>query len=138
MGEEFYSVIKLLTGEELFSLVSIDENDGDPLLVMQNPVTMKMSKSSRGISIRIKPWLDIPDDDFFIIRLDKIITMTEVKDESMIELYNSYLEEDSTEDISNLSSHQTKITNKMGYVSTVEEAREMLENLYKLKDNKES
>ena len=138
MGEEFYSVIKLLTGEELFSLVSIDENDGDPLLVMQNPVTMKMSRSSRGISIRIKPWLDIPDDDFFIIRLDKIITMTEVKDESMIELYNSYLEEDSTEDISNLSSHQTKITNKMGYVSTVEEAREMLENLYKLKDNKES
>jgi len=138
MGEEFYSVIKLLTGEELFSLVSIDENDGDPLLVMQNPVTMKMSRSSRGISIRIKPWLDIPDDDFFIIRLDKIITMTEVKDESMIELYNSYLEEDSTEDLSNLSSHQTKITNKMGYVSTVEEAREMLENLYKLKDNKES
>ena len=138
MGEEFYSVIKLLTGEELFSLVSIDENDGDPLLVMQNPVTMKMSRSSRGFSIRIKPWLDIPDDDFFIIRLDKIITMTEVKDESMIELYNSYLEEDSTEDLSNLSSHQTKITNKMGYVSTVEEAREMLENLYKLKDNKES
>jgi hypothetical protein len=138
MGEEFYSVIKLLTGEELFSLVSIDENDGDPLLVMQNPVTMKMSRSSRGFSIRIKPWLDIPDDDFFIVRLDKIITMTEVKDESMIELYNSYLEEDSTEDLSNLSSHQTKITNKMGYVSTVEEAREMLENLYKLKDNKES
>ena len=138
MGEEFYSVIKLLTGEELFSLVSIDENDGDPLLVMQNPVTMKMSKSSRGISIRIKPWLDIPDDDFFIIRLDKIITMTEVKDESMIELYNNYLEEDSTEEFSNPSSHQTKITNKMGYVSTVEEAREMLENLYKLKDNKES
>ena len=138
MGEEFYSVIKLTTGEEIFALVSIDENDGDPLLVMQNPVTMKMSRSSRGMTLRVKPWMEIPDDDFFIIRLDKIITMTEVKDESMIELYNSYLEEDSTEDISNLSSHQTKITNKMGYVSTVEEAREMLENLYKLKDNKES
>ena len=138
MGEEFYSVIKLTTGEEIFALVSIDDNDGDPLLVMQNPVTMKMSRSSRGMTLRVKPWMEIPDDDFFIIRLDKIITMTEVKDESMIELYNSYLEEDSTEDISNLSSHQTKITNKMGYVSTVEEAREMLENLYKLKDNKES
>ena len=138
MGEEFYSVIKLVTGEEIFALVSIDENDGDPLLVMQNPVTMKMSRSSRGMTLRVKPWMEIPDDEFFIVKLDKIITMTEVKDESMIEFYNSYLEEDSTEDLSNPSSHKTKLTNKMGYVSTVEEAREMLENLYKLKDNKES
>ena len=136
MGEEFYSVIKLTTGEEIFALVSIDENDGDPLLVMQNPVTMKMSRSSRGMTLRVKPWLEIPDDDFFIVKLDKIITMTEVKDESMIEFYNGYLEEDTTEDLSNPSSHKTKLTNKMGYVSTVEEAREMLENLYKLKDNK--
>jgi len=136
MGEEFYSVIKLTTGEEIFALVSIDENDGDPLLVMQNPVTMKMSRSSRGMTLRVKPWMEIPDDDFFIVRLDKIITMTEVKDESMIEFYNGYLEEDTTEDLSNPSSHKTKLTNKMGYVSTVEEAREMLENLYKLKDNK--
>ena len=138
MGEEFYSVIKLTTGEEIFALVSIDENDGDPLLVMQNPVTMKMSRSSRGMTLRVKPWMEIPDDDFFIVRLDKIVTMTEVKDESMIEFYNSYLEEDSTDDLNDLSSHKTKLTNKMGYVSTVEEARAMLENLYKLKDNKES
>ena len=138
MGEEFYSVIKLTTGEEIFALVSIDENDGDPILILQNPVTMKMTRTPNGISLRVKPWLEIPDDDFFIVKLDKIITMTEVKDENMIEFYNSYLEDDSTEDFSNSSSHQTKITNKMGYVSTVEEAREMLENLYKLKDNKES
>ena len=138
MGDEFYSVIKLTTGEEIFALVSIDENDGDPLLVMQNPVTMKMTRSSNGMSLRIKPWLEIPDDDFFIVKLDKIVTMTEVKDESMIEFYNTYLEEDSTDDLSDPSSHKTKLTNKMGYLTTVEEAREMLENLYKLKDNKES
>jgi len=138
MGEEFYSVIKLVTGEEIFSLVCIDENDGDPVLIMQNPVTMKMTKTSRGTMLKVKPWMEMSDDDFFIVKLDRIITMTEVKDENMIEFYNSYLEEDSTDDISDPSSHQTKITNKMGYVSTVEEAREMLENLYRLKDNKES
>ena len=138
MGDEFYSVIKLVTGEEIFSLVCIDENDGDPVLIMQNPVTMKMTKTSRGTMLKVKPWMEMSDDDFFIVKLDRIITMTEVKDENMIEFYNSYLEEDSTDDISDPSSHQTKITNKMGYVSTVEEAREMLENLYRLKDNKES
>ena len=138
MGEEFYSAIKLVTGEEIFALVSIDENEGDPVLILQNPVTMKMSRTSHGTSLRIKPWLDIPNDDFFIIRLDKIITMTEVKDESIIEFYNSYLEDDFTEDISTTTNNQTKLTSKMGFISTVEEAREMLENLYKLKDNKES
>ena len=138
MGEEFYSVIKLVTGEEIFSLVCIDENDGDPVLIMQNPVTMKMTKTSRGTMLKVKPWMEMSDDDFFIVKLDRIITMTEVKDENMIEFYNSYLEEDSTDDLSDPSSHKTKLTNKMGYVTTVEEAREMLENLYKLKDNKES
>ena len=42
MGDEFYAIIKLISGEEILSLVSIDENDGDPLIVMQNPITMKV------------------------------------------------------------------------------------------------
>ena len=29
MGEEFYATLKLITGEEIFALVSVDENDGD-------------------------------------------------------------------------------------------------------------
>jgi hypothetical protein len=29
MGDEFYAIIKLISGEEVLSLVSIDENDGD-------------------------------------------------------------------------------------------------------------
>ena len=36
------------------------------------------------------------------------------------------------------SSQEAKITNKMGYISSVEDARKMLEDLYKLKDTKES
>jgi len=143
MGEEFYSVIKLITGEEIFSLVSIDENDGNPLLVLQNPVIMKMTRSSNGITLRVKPWMEIPDDDFFIVSLDKIITMTEVKDESMIEFYNGYLEDVDDEpllkdDKDEISNGKTEVTKGMGYISSVEDARKLLENLYKLKDNKDS
>ena len=29
MGDEFHAVLKLITGDEIFSLVSVDENDGD-------------------------------------------------------------------------------------------------------------
>ena len=36
------------------------------------------------------------------------------------------------------SSGKVKPSSKMGYITTVEEARKQLEDLYKLKDNKES
>jgi len=130
MGEEFYSVIKLVTGEEIFALVSIDENDGDPVLIMQNPVTMKLTRTAKGSMLRVKPWMEIATDDFFIVKLDRIITMTEVKDSNMIEFYNSYLEDEDTDE-EDFSSKNVKLTNKMGYISSVEEAREILEKIYK-------
>jgi hypothetical protein len=43
MGEEFYCVLKLVSGEEILSLIMIDENDGDPIIILQNPVINKTS-----------------------------------------------------------------------------------------------
>ena len=34
MGEEFHAVLKLITGEEIFALVSVDENDGDSIITV--------------------------------------------------------------------------------------------------------
>ena len=76
MGDEFYAIIKLVSGEELFSLVCIDDNEGDPVLVLQNPITIKMIHSSKGVHIKVKSWLELSDDDFFIVKPDKIITLT--------------------------------------------------------------
>ena len=135
MGEEFHAVIKLVTGEEIFALVCVDENDGDPILLLMNPVVMKIMRNHVGQYVKVKPWMEIPTDDFYVIKYDKIITMTEVKESKMIEFYDRYLNE---EDIDFDDDGRTKITDKMGYISTVDDARKMLENLYKLKDNKES
>ena len=93
MGEEFHSIIKLITGEEIFSLVSVDENDGDPIIMLQNPVIMQIKSNHIGQYVKIRPWLMIPTDDLFIIRHDRIVTMTEIKDEQMIEFYDRYLNE---------------------------------------------
>ena len=135
MGEEFHAVIKLVTGEEIFALVSVDENDGDPILLLMNPVVMKVMRNHVGQYVKVKPWMEIPTDDLFVIKYDKIITMTEVKEEETIKFYNRYLNDD---DVDFDDDGRTKISDKMGYISTVDDAREMLENLYKLKDNKES
>ena len=142
MGEEFYCTVKLITGEEVFTLACVDDNDEDPVLVLQNPVIMKHIETRNGYAIKIKPWLQIPGDDFFIVKLDKIITITEIKDQRIIQFYNNYLndeqEEDDGDQLLGTSSNQSEVTKKMGYVTTVEDARQMLEDLYKLKDNKES
>ena len=135
MGEEFHAVIKLVTGEEIFALVSVDENDGDPILLLMNPVVMKVMRNHVGQYVKVKPWMEIPTDDLYVIKYDKVITMTEVKEQETIEFYNRYLNEDDTDFDDD---GRTKISDKMGYISTVKEARKMLENLYKLKDNKES
>ena len=135
MGEEFHAVIKLVTGEEIFALVCVDENDGDPIILMMNPVIMKVMRNHVGQYVKVKPWMEIPTDELYVIKYDKIITMTEVKEEQTIEFYNRYLNED---DVDFEDDGRTKISDKMGYISTVDDARKMLESLYKLKDNKES
>ena len=136
MGEEFHAVIKLVTGEEIFSLVCVDENDGDPILLLMNPVVMKVMRNHVGQYVKVKPWMEIPTDELYVIKYDKIITMTEVKEDKVIQFYEKYLNEDDTD--YEEEEGRTKITDKMGYVSSVDDARQMLENLYKLKDNKES
>ena len=137
MEEEFYSIIKLVSGEEILSLVSIDENDGDPLIILQNPITMKMIESPQGMYIKVKSWIELSSDDFFIIRPDKIITITETNDDKLIEVYNNYIEDNDSIEV-HTPSGKIKPSKKMGYVSSVEDARKQLENLYNLKDTKES
>ena len=129
MGEEFYTVIKLVTGEEIFSLVSVDENDGDPIILLQDPVIMQIKSNHIGHYVKIKPWLSIPTDDLYVLKFDKIVTMSEIKDEQMIEFYKRYQEK---EDVDLIIDNKVKVTDKMGFVSTVDDARKFLESLYNL------
>ena len=130
MGEEFYAIIKLVSGEEILSLIMVDENDGDPVIVLQNPVTMKAFYNQHGMHIKVKPWMEMSSDDFFMIKLDKVITMTETKDKKLIDIYNNYINEDDSIEVHS-SSGKVKPSTKMGYISSVEDARKKLENLFK-------
>ena len=130
MGDEFYAIIKLVSGEEILSLVFVDENDGDPVLVLQNPVTMKSYNNQHGIYLKVKPWMELSDNDFFIVKLDRIITMTETTDKRLLDIYNNYIEDDDSIDVYNPSG-QVKPSSKMGYLSSVEDARKSLERIFK-------
>ena len=128
MGEEFYAVLKLITGEEIFALVSVDENDGDSIVMLSNPVIMKMMYSPTGQYVKVKPWLELPDQDLFLIKYDKIVTMSEITDKTMIKFYTKYLNDD---DIDIELDGKVSLNNKMGLLTTVEDARKSLENIFK-------
>ena len=134
MQEEFYAIIKLISGEEIFALVSIDDSGDDSVVILQSPVTMK-SFNHHGTSLmKIKPWIEMSSEDIFVIRYDRIITMTETKDEKIIEVYDRYLSE-SDEDQNPLlknSSSKVDISENMGYLNSVEESRKKLEDIFNI------
>jgi len=137
MGEEFYGVIKLITGEEIFAMITIEENDhGNPVILVQTPVIMKVLSNGHGQYVKIKPWLELADEDMFIINYDRIITMTEVKNNEMVTFYKRYLEED---DLDFEIDGKVKLQEGMGFISTVEDARKNLEKIFNIPfNNKES
>ena len=140
MGEEFIAVIKLVSGEEILASVCVDETGDEPIIIAHHPVTMKMI--SNGLYVKIKPWMELADDDMFVFRPDKIITMTEIKDQKVIKIYERYVEEESGDfDVNKLQAGgEVKPDQKMGYVSSVEDARKKLEEDWKrpFNTNKES
>ena len=129
MGEEFYSIIKLVSGEEIFSLVSIDDHDHVPIIILQNPIIMTMFNNTSGSHVKVKPWIELSEEDFFMIKSDKIITMTESKDERLIEIYNDFIRDEEIIEIHS-STGYTKPSTSMGYISSVKDARKKLESLF--------
>ena len=134
MVDEFYATIKLITGEEIFGLVSVEEDTENPIILITHPVTMKMINAIEGSMIKINTWLNVPGDDPVVIKWDKVVTMTEIKDKAIISIYNNYLEDEKfyiTKVGSADNNVKNKLTDKMGYISTVNDARKYLEGIYK-------
>ena len=133
MGSDFHATIKLITGEEIFALVSVDNTEEDPIIIMQSPVIMKVLSTGKGSMMKIRPWLEVPGDDIYIIKYDRILTMSEVKDKMIISMYTTYCDEGDFDfgEFINEESSNHEVTKQMGYISNVEDARKKLEDLFK-------
>ena len=143
MGDEFYSILKLVSGEEIFAMVCVDESDEQPILILHNPIKMKpLNQMSQLSYIKVTPWMEMTDEDMFVMKMDKVITMTECHDQKLIKIYKQYIEEKDEDDMQVLKSRNKKGRinwpgdPKLGYISSVEKKRESLENIFK-SDSKE-
>ena len=130
-NEEFYGVLKLVSGEELFAKVSPCEEEYRTILILESPVTFEtipMKNQAHG-AVRIVPWVKMCNETSFVVNMDKVITVTEVRDEEVIKLYERYLN-----DINGETKEQD-FNRDMGFLPSIPEARVILEKLYKKKNS---
>ena len=83
---------------------------------------------------KVEPWLKTSREDMFIINMADVLTLSESSDVEMIMMHQRYLR-DSQEDDDN---NRSKINRKMGYIGNVNDAKQVLEKLYKLNNNKKN
>jgi hypothetical protein len=124
--DDFYATIKLKTGEEIFAKVAATEEDDRTILLISSPIIVNEFKSRSGtIGYKIDPWLKTTKEDLFIIDLCDVLTMTETDDLEMIMLHQSFIRNCEKQKRS-----ESQITKEMGYVSNVNDAKELLERIY--------
>jgi len=143
MGEEFYSILKLVSGEEVFALVCVDESEDEPILILHHPIMMKPLSPLGTINyVKVTPWMEMSDEDMFVLRMDKVITMTECKDKKLINIYKQYVEESEEGGLGVFkpTDNKVKLNSQLGLLSSVEKKRKSLEKLFKenTKDSKDT
>ena len=135
MEDDFYATIKFKNGEEIFAKVAASEEEDRTMLILHNPILITEIKGKRGIvGYKVEPWLKTTKEDMFIINMCDVLTLSESSDVEMIMMHQRYLR-DSQEDDDN---NRSKINRKMGYIGNVNDAKQVLEKLYKLNINKKN
>ena len=127
MEEEFLGSIKLISGEEIVSKILISEEESETILLLDSPVIIEtIVIRQMGITtLKIQPWLKYADDSMCIVNMEKVITVTEIRDKEIIDVYEKYLRK------KDKLNGETKVTPNMGYLCSISEARKSLEKLYR-------
>ena len=128
MEEEFFAVIKLISGEEIFSKVCPCEEEDRTILLFDNPVTSEtFNMRQMGVSgLKINAWIKYTDDSMFVMDMDRVITMSEVTDEEMLFMYAKYIKKKNKK-----PSVSNKPSESMGYLKSITEARVSLEKIFR-------
>ena len=132
MEDDFYATIKFKNGEEIFAKVSASEEEDRTMLVLSNPVMATEVKDKGGlVGYKVEPWLKTTKEDMFIINMADVLTISESSDVHMISMFQQFVQ-----DSDKLKKGEPKLSRKMGYISNVNDAKDILEKLYKSNNNK--
>ena len=149
--ESFFANIKLSSGEELLCIVT-ETNLEQDYIKIQYPIEIEEIEIPGVIhGLKIKYWLKTSRKDNFIINGDSIVSFPEINDEA-IEFYKESLFKLETGEKPSDKKYKKRkrsddgrvsIDKQMGLISSIEDARTLLEELFLLdssdkKDSKDS
>ena len=124
MEDDFYSTIKFKSGEEIFCKVAASEEGDRTMLIISNPIVVEeLTARGKVTGYKFEPWLKSTTDDMFVVDMDNVLTMSESTDIEIILFYQDFIRKMN-------KTNYSKLDRKMGYISTVDEAKESLEKLF--------
>ena len=128
--EEFYSTIKIVTGEEIVAKVIYLEDEDKVML--EDPLLVEMQRSRKGAleiaGFSFKEWMSATFEDMFVLNREHIVTMSEI-DPTIKEFYIKTLERMKRRKM--LANTADKLPRKSGYVGSVSKFKKSLEDIFK-------
>ena len=119
---DFLAALKLVSGEEILSVVSHVRDENGDYLIVENPIQIEeVTLPNKAQGAKVSPWMKFSKEEEFIIPKDKIITIVEVDTEVQI-FYAMSLRR----------LNGDTITDAKGRIATVEEARINLDKLFNI------
>ena len=130
--EEFHGVIKLVSGEEILGKAVLTDDHGESLCFIQNPVAVQMIErdlegNRLGRGIGFSRWMQISDEDFYVIREKDILTISAMSKECIF-MYESYLKGETTD--SRNEKMEQEPSKHLGYLGSIDQARRLFEKIY--------
>ena len=126
--DDFYATIKFKSGEEIFARVGYSEEEDRTFLLLDSPITIQKVKNRSGGSVyayKVEPWLKTSKDDIFVVNLEDVLTLNESNDMETIAMHEAFSKQQD-----HIYNPERKLNRKMGYISTIKEAKKSLEKLY--------
>ena len=128
--DEFIATVKLCSGEEILTKVIVDYTSEVEQIIIDNPVICQEVRTPGAnvpLGYKFEPWIKMSEEDVFVLALDKVITLSEIKDDLVIKTYENIIE-------GGFKRQHPDLDRSMGYINDVDSARKIIEKLYKAKD----
>ena len=125
--DEFVATVKLVSGEEILTKVIVDYSSEEEQIIIDNPVICQEVRSHGAnvpLGYKFEPWMKMSEEEVYIVDLNKIITLSEIKDDLVIKTYNNIIE-------GGFKRSHPDLDRDMGYINSVDRARQIIEKLYK-------
>ena len=89
----------------------------------------KVIDEKRAVAVGLKKWMIFSDEDFFIIPEERIITIAPMSHDAVL-MYKFFCKQELKKNPDDLPDSSIELTQEMGLIGKVEEARKKLEQLF--------